>query len=204
MNLTELKEVFPVVTTIAAVIAAVGATVAAVFSALAHRRESAKGRTVIEAQPLWHPRGLPVLPITVRNLGNETLAIATAEIHRPKGAKITVDSQGLYGLTPAFDPPERQRLEINLVAFSITRTNGGSPLSVLNEAVIPLYFQPPQGWDGGWIKVRIAVSSLASDAKPRWIIVKRYLHKQSVLTERADDRRPQNAAVTWDTPVVSV
>ncbi len=74
MNPTEFREVMPVVTTIAAMLDAVGATVAAVFSALAHRRESAKGRTVIEAEPLWHPRGLPVLPIIVRNLGDETLA----------------------------------------------------------------------------------------------------------------------------------
>ncbi len=128
------------------------------------------------------------------SIGNETLAITAGEIHRPKGAKIAVDSQGLYGLTPAFNPPERQRLKINLVAFSIARTMGGSPLSVLNEAVIPLYFQPPRGWDGGRIKVSIAVSSLASDAKPRWITVKRYLHKQSALAERAE-LRPQYAAL---------
>jgi len=173
----------PFVTVIAAI-------VVPIFSALARRLERAKGRTVVEAQPLWHPRGLPVLPITVRNLGYETLAIVTAEIHQPKGAKIAIDSQGLYGLTPAFNPAERQRLKINLVAFSIARTMGGSPLSVLNEAVIPLYFQPPRGWDGGRIKVSIAVSSLASDAKPRWITVKRYLHKQSALAERAE-LRPQ-------------
>lgn len=65
-----------------------------------------------------------------------------------------------------------------------------SPLSVLNEAVIPFYFQPPRGWQGGWIKVRIAVSSLASEAKPRWTIVRRYLNKRSVLPERADEGRP--------------
>jgi hypothetical protein len=186
MNLTGLREMIPFVTAIAAI-------VVAIFSALGHRHERAKGRTVIEAQPLWHPRGLPVLPITVRNLGDETLAITAAEIHRPKGAKITVDSQGLYGLTPAFKPPERQRLKLNFVAFSIARTKSASAFSMLNEAVIPLYFQPPFGWQGGWIKVRIAVSSLASDAKPRWTTVKRYLHKQSALPERTEQRTQEAA-----------
>ena len=188
MNLTGFRDIIPFVTVIAAI-------VVPVFSALSRRHESTKGRTVVEAQPLWHPRGLPVLPITVRNLGNETLAITAAEIHRPKGAKIAVDPQGLYGLTPAFNPPERQRLKINLVAFSIARTSGASSLSVLNEAVIPLYFQPPHGWQGGWIKVRIAVSSLASDAKPRWITIKRYLHEQpAALTERDGELLLQETA----------
>jgi len=166
MNLIGLREAITIFATVAA-------TVAAVFSALAYRLERAKGRTVVEAKPLWHPRGLPVLPITVRNLGDETLAITAAEIHRPNGSKIAVDSQGLYGLTRAFDPPKQESLNVNLVAFSIARTKSGSPLSALNEAVIPLYFQPPRGWDGGWIKIRIAVSSLASEAKPRWVTVKR-------------------------------
>jgi hypothetical protein len=157
MNLTGLREVIPVVTASAAILGAVAASVAAVFSGLAHQRESGKGRTVVEAQPLWHPRGLPVLPIIVRNLGDETLAITAAEIRRPHGSKIAIDSQGLYGLTPAFSPPDQRSLKINFVAFSTARMKGGSPLSALNEATIPLYFQPPRGWDRGWIKVRIAI-----------------------------------------------
>jgi hypothetical protein len=67
MNLTGLRELIPVVTTAATMLGAIAATVAAIFSALAHRHQLAKRRTVIEAQPLWHPRGLPVLPISVRN-----------------------------------------------------------------------------------------------------------------------------------------
>jgi hypothetical protein len=192
MNLNGLREVIPFVTAVAAILGAVAAIVAAVFSALSHRRESAKGRTVIEAQPLWHPRVLPVLPITLRNLGDETLAITAAEIHRPNCSKIAIDSQGLFGLTPAFNPPEQRRVKVNLVAFSFATAKGRSPLSLLNEAVIPLYFQPPTGWDGGWIKVRIAVSSLASGAKPRWITVKRYLHRRSA--ERDDAQLSQEAA----------
>lgn len=194
MNLNGLSDVIPFITAVAAILGAVAAIVAAVFSALSHRRESAKGRTVIEAQPLWHPRGLPVLPVTVRNLSDETIAITAAEIHRPKGSKVAIDSQGLYGLTPLFNPPEQKRLEINFVAFSIARMKSGSPLSLLNEAVIPLYFQPPRGWDGGWIKVRIGVSSLASGAKPRWIAVKRYLQKKSAQDERAEPRAQEAAA----------
>jgi hypothetical protein len=181
VNLTGLREMIPFVTAVAAILSAVAATVAARFSVLAHRRESAKGRTVVEAQPLLHPRGLPVLPIVVRNLGDEMLAITAAEIRRPRGSKIALDSQGLYGLTPTFNPPDKRRLRINFVAFSSARTKGGSALSALNEAVLPLYFQPPAGWDRGWIKVRIAVSSLASDAKPRSTTVERYLHKQPML-----------------------
>jgi hypothetical protein len=188
MNLTGLKEVIPIATTVAA-------TVAVVFSALAYRLERAKGRTVVEAQPLWHPRGSPAMAVIVRNLGDETLTVTAAKIYLPKGSTIAVDSHGLYGMTPAFNPPEQQHLEVNFPVFSLARTNGGSPLAVLNEAVIPLYFQPPCGWDGGWIKVRIALSSSASAAKPRWITVKRYLHKQSPLAERADARRPQEVAV---------
>src|SRR6266851_2726905 len=185
MNLTGLKEVIPIVTTVAATVAAVfSALAAAVFSALAYRLERAKGRTVVEAQPLWHPRGLPAMAVIVRNLGDETLTVTAAEIHRPNGSKIAIDSQGLYGLTPAFNPPEQRRVKVNLVAFSFATAKGRSLLSLLNEAVIPLYFQPPTSWDGGWIKVRIAVSSLASDAKPRWITVKRYLHRLSA--ERDD------------------
>lgn len=194
MSLTGLREIIPVVTAVAAILGAVAAIVAAVFSALSHRRETAKNRTVIEAQPLWHPRGLPAMGVVLRNLGDETLAVTAAEICRPNGSKLALDSEGLFGLTPLFDPPEQQRLKVNLVAFSIARAKSGSPLSVLNEAVIPLYFQPPRGWDGGWIKVRIAVSSLASDARPQWITVKRYLHKQSMLTEKADERQPQQVA----------
>ncbi len=194
MNLTELREIIPFVTAAAAILGALAAIVAAVFSALSHRRESAKGRVVIEAQPLWHPRGLPVLGVTLRNLSDETLAITATEIQRPKGSKIAFDSEGLFGLTPAFNPPEQQRIKINLVAFSMARMKSGSTLSLLNEAVIPLYFQPPRGWDGGWIKVRIAVSSLASEAKPRWITIKRYLDKRSDVAERAALQRPQEAA----------
>jgi hypothetical protein len=110
MNLTVLKEVIPIVTTLVA-------TVAAVFSALAYRLERAKGRTVVEAQPLWHPRGLPAMAVIVRNLGDETLTVTAAEVHRPNGSKIAIDSQGLYGLTPAFNPHKQQRLKVNLVAF---------------------------------------------------------------------------------------
>jgi len=123
-----------------------------------------------------------------------SLVVTAAEIHRPHGSKIAVDPQGLYGLTPAFNPPRRQRLEINFAAFSIARTKGGSTPAALNEAVLPLYFQPSRGWDGAWIRIRIAVSSPASKAKPRWVTVKRYLQKQSTLAERAEERRHQEAA----------
>lgn len=181
MNLTGIRELIPVFRTVATMLGAVAATVAAVFSALTHRHQRAKSRAVIEAQPLWHPRGLPTMPITVRNLGDETLAITAAEICRPNGAKMAIDSQGLFGLTPAFNPPQERRLKINFVAFSIARMKGGSAFSALNEATIPLYFQPPRDWNGGWIKVRIALSSLASEAKPRWTTVERYLHRQPVM-----------------------
>ena len=194
MNLTELKEVIPFVTAVAAVLGGVAATVAAIFSALSHRRESAKNRTVIEAQPLWHPRGLPAMAVVLRNLGDETLVVTAAEICRPKGSKLAIDSEGLFGLTPSFNPPQQQHVKVNRVAFSFARMKGSSAVSALNEAVIPLYFQPPRGWNGGWIKVRVAVSSLASDAKPRWTTVKRYLQKESAAVERADEQRLQEAA----------
>jgi hypothetical protein len=117
MNLTELREMIPFVTAAAAILGALAAIVAAIFSALSHRRESAKGRAVIEAQPLWHPRGLPALGVTLRNLSDETLAITATEIHWPKGSKIAFDSEGLFGLTPAFNPPEQQRIRINRCIF---------------------------------------------------------------------------------------
>jgi hypothetical protein len=194
MNLTGLREIIPFVTAAAAILGAFAAIVAAVFSALSHRRESAKGRAVIEAQPLWHPRGLPALGVTLRNLSDETLAITATEIRWPKGSKIAFDSEGLFGLTPAFNPPEQQRIKINLVAFSMARMKNGSTLSLLNGATIPLYFQPPRGWDGGWIKVRIAVSSLASEAKPRWITIKRYLDKRPAVAQRVDKPLSHEAA----------
>lgn len=194
MNLADLKEVVPFVTAVAAVLGAVAATVAAVFSALSHRRESSKGRTVIEAQPLWHPRGLPAMAVVVRNLGNETLVVSAAEIRWPRGSKLAIDSEDLFGLTPSFNSPEQQRVKVNRVAFSFARTKGTATVSALNEAVVPLYFEAPKNWDGGWIKIRIAVASLASEAKPRWITAKRYLDKRTVLKERADKRVSQEAA----------
>jgi hypothetical protein len=184
-----------IVTTVAAVLSAFAATAAALFSAFSYRREWARDRTVVEAQPLWHPRGLPVLPIVVRNQGNETLTVTAAEIQRPKGSAMAVDSEGLFGLTPPFKPPERQRLKLNFTAFPVSRMHIGWPPSLLNEAVVPLYFQPPGDWYGGWIKVRIAVASTASKAKPRWITVRRYLHKRSPLVEAAYGQRPQETAV---------
>jgi hypothetical protein len=194
MNLTELKEVIPFVTPVAAILGAVAATVAAIFSALSHRRESAKGRTVIEAQPLWHPRGLPAIGVVVRNLGDETLVVTAAEICRPKGSKLAIDSEGLFGLTPLFNPPQQQRVKTNRVAFSFARMKGSSAVSAVNEAVVPLYFEAPKHWDGGWIKIRIAVASLASDAKPRWITVTRYLDERSAVAERADRQVPREVA----------
>jgi hypothetical protein len=194
MNLTELKEVIPFVTAVAAILGAVAATVAAIFSALSHRRESAKGRTVIEAQPLWHPRGLPAIGVVVRNLGDETLVVTAAEICRPKGSKLAIDSEGLFGLTPSFNPPQQQHVKVNRVAFSFARMKGSSAISALNEAVVPLYFEAPKNWDGGRIKIRIAVASLASDAKPRWITVTRYLEERSAVAERDDRQVPREVA----------
>jgi hypothetical protein len=194
MNLTELKEVIPFVTAVAAILGAVAATVAATFSALSHRRESAKGRTVIEAQALWHPRGLPAIGVVVRNLGDETLVVTAAEICLPKGSKLAIDSEGLFGLRPSFNPPQQQRVKVNVVAFSLARMKGSLALSPLNEAVVPLYFEAPKNWDGGWVKIRIMVASLASGAKPRWITVKRYLEKRSAAEERADRQISQEAA----------
>jgi len=194
MNLTELKEVIPFVTAVAAILGAVAATVAAIFSALSHRRESAKGRTVIEAQPLWHPRGLPAVAVAVRNLGDETLVVTAAEICRPRGSRVAIDSEGLFGLTPSFNPPRQQRVKVNLVAFSFARMKSSSAVSALNEAVVPLYFEAPKNWDGGWIKIRIAVASLASDARPRWVTVKRYLDKRPAVAERADAQVSHEAA----------
>ncbi len=194
MNLTELKEVIPFVTAVAAILGAVAATVAAIFSALSHRRESAKNRTVIEAQPLWHPRGLPAMAVVLRNLGDETLVVSAAEICRPKGSKLAIDSEGLFGLTPSFKPPQQQRVKVNRVAFSFARMKGSSAVSALNEAVVPLYFEAPKNWDGGWIKIRIAVASLASDAKPRWIRVKRYLDKRTAVAQRLDEPLSHEAA----------
>ena len=194
MNLTELKEVIPFVTAVAAVLGAVAATVAAIFSALSHRRESAKGRTVIEAQPLWHPRGLPAIGVVLRNLGDETLVVTAAEICRPKGSKLAIDSEGLFGLTPLFNPPQQRRVKTNRVAFSFARMKGSSAVSALNEAVVPLYFEAPKNWEGGSIKMRIAVASLASDAKPRWISVKRYLDKRPAVAQRLDEPLSQEAA----------
>ena len=194
MNLTELKEVIPFVTAVAAILGAVAATVAAIFSALSHRRESAKNRTVIEAQPLWHPRGLPAMAVVLRNLGDETLVVTAAEICRPKGSKLAIDSEGLFGLTPPFNPPQQQHVKVNRVAFSFARMKGSSAVSALNEAVVPLYFEAPKNWDGGWIKIRIAVASLASDAKPRWISVKRYLDKRTAVAQRLDEPLSHEAA----------
>ena len=183
MSLIWLREVVPSVT-----------AVAALSSALSHRRESAKGRTVIEAQPLWHPRGLPAIGVVVRNLGDETLVVTAAEICRPKRSKLAIDSEGLFGLTPSFNPPQQQHVKVNRVAFSLARMKSSSAVSALNEAVVPLYFEAPKNWDGGWIKIRIAVASLASDARPRWITVKRYLDKRPALAERADAQVSQDAA----------
>jgi hypothetical protein len=180
MHLTDLRDAIPFL--------------ALIFSALAYRHERAKGRTVVEAQPLWHPRGLPTIPIVVRNLSDETLVVTAAEILRPRSSKIATDSQGLFGLAPAFDPPEQQCLKINLVAFSLARVRGGSGVSALNEAVVPLYFEPPKNWDGGWIKIRIAVASLASDAKPRWITVNRHIDKRPAVAERTDKQEPREVA----------
>jgi hypothetical protein len=180
MNLTELKDAIPFL--------------ALILSALAYRHERAKGRTVVEAQPLWHPRGLPTIPIVVRNLSDETLMVTAAEILRPRGSKIAIDSQGLFGLTPAFKAPEQQRVKVNRVAFSLTRMKGSSAVSALNEAVVPLYFEGPKNWDGGWIKVRVAVASLASEAKPRWITVKRYLDKRPAVAQRVDEQVSQEVA----------
>lgn len=194
MNLAELKEAIPFVTAVAAILGAAAAIVAAIFSALSHRRESAKGRTVIEAQPLWHPRGLPAMAVVVRNLGDETLVVTAAEICRPKSSKLAIDSEELFGLTPSFNPPQQQRVEVNVVAFSFARMKGSSAVSALNQAVVPLYFEAPKNWDGGWIKIRIAVASLASDARPRWITVKRYLDKRPALEEGADKQVSQEAA----------
>lgn len=194
MNLTELKEVIPFVTAVAAVLGGVAATVAAIFSALSHRRESAKNRTVVEAQPLWHPRGLPAMAVVVRNLGEETLVVTAAEICRPKGSKIAIDSEGLFGLTPLFNPPQQRRVKTNRVAFSFARMKGSSAVSALNEAVVPLYFEAPKNWDGGRIKIRIAVASLASDARPRWITVERYLDKRPAEAQRLDKPLSQEAA----------
>src|SRR5580658_7197347 len=156
MSLIWLRELIPSVS-----------AVAAIFSALSHRRGSAKNQMVIEAQPLWHPRGLPAMAVVVRNLGDETLVVTAAEICGPKGSKLAIDSEGLFGLTPSFNPPQQQRVEVNVVAFSFARMKGSSGLSALNQTVVPIYFQPSRGWDGGWIEVRVAVSSLASGAKPR-------------------------------------
>jgi hypothetical protein len=194
MILTEVKDAVPFVTTGAAILGAVAAIVAAIFSALSYRRESAKNRMVIEAQPLWHPRGLPAMGVVVRNLGDETLVVTAAEICRPKGSKLAIDSEGLFGLTPSFNPPQQQRVEVNVVAFSFERMKGGSGVSALNQAVVPIYFQPPRDWNGGWIRVRVAVSSLASGAQPRWRTVKRYLQKESATVERAYEQRPEEVA----------
>ena len=118
MNFNGLTEVIPFVTAGAAILGAVAAIVAAVFSVLSHRRESAKNRTVIEAQPLWHPRGLPAMAVVVRNLGDETLVVTGAEICRPKGSKLAIDSEGLFGLTPSFNPAQHRRVRVSRVAFS--------------------------------------------------------------------------------------
>jgi hypothetical protein len=183
MSLIWLREVIPFVT-----------AVAAIFSALSHRREGAKNRTVIEAQPLWHPRGLPAMAVVVRNLGDETLVVTVAEICRPKGSTLAIDSEGLFGLMPSFDPPQQQHVKVNRVAFSFARLKRSSAVSALNEAVVPLYFEAPKNWDGGWIKIRIAIASLASDARPRWITVKRYLDKRPAEAERVDAQVSQKAA----------
>jgi hypothetical protein len=177
MSLIWLRELIPSVT-----------AVAAIFSALSHRRGSAKNQMVIEAQPLWHPRGLPAMAVVVRNLGDETLVVTAAEICRPKGSKLAIDSEGLFGLTPSFNPPQQQHVKVNRVAFSFARMKGSSAVSALNEAVVPLYFQSPRGWDGGWIKVRIAVASLASEAKPRWITVTRCLDQRSAAAQGVEPR----------------
>ena len=194
MNLTGLREIIPFVTAVAAILGAVAAIVAAIFSALSHRRESAKNRTVVEAQPLWHPRGLPAMAVVVRNLGEETLVVTAAEICRPKGSKIAIDSEGLFGLTPPFNPPQQQHVKVNRVAFSFARMKGSSAVSALNEAVVALYFDAPKSWDGGRVKIRIAVASLASDAKPRWISVKRYLDKRPAVAPRPDEPLSHEAA----------
>jgi len=134
------------------------------------------------------------MAVAVRNLGDETLVVTAAEIRRPKGSKVAIDSEGLFGFAPSFNPPQQQRVKVNVVAFSSARMKSSLPLSPLNEAVVPLYFEVPKNWHGGWIKIRIVVASLASDAKPRWITVKRYLHKRPALEERADKQVSQQAA----------
>jgi hypothetical protein len=80
MDVFGLGEVIPIVTAVAAILGAMAAIAAAVFSALTYRHERAKARTVVEAQPLWHPRGLPAMAVIVRNLGDETLTVTGAEI----------------------------------------------------------------------------------------------------------------------------
>jgi hypothetical protein len=120
--------------------------------------------------------------------------VTAAEICRPKGSKLAMDSEGLFGLTPSFSPPQRQRVKANVVAFSLARMKSSLALSPLNEAVVPLDFEAPENWDGGWVKIRIVVASLASNAKPRWITVKRYLEKRPAPEERADMQVSQEAA----------
>jgi hypothetical protein len=84
MDLSALGDVIPIVTAVAAILGAMAAILAAVLSALTYRGERAKGRTVVEAQPLWHPKGLPAMAVIVRNLGDETLTVTGAEIQLPR------------------------------------------------------------------------------------------------------------------------
>src|SRR5258708_1263865 len=156
MSLIWLREVVPSVT-----------AVAALFSELSHRRERGKNQMVIEAQPLWHPRGLPAMAVGVRNLGDETLVVPGGEICGPKGSKLAIDSEGLFGLMPSFNPPQQQHVKVNRVAFSFARMKGGSAVSALNRPVVPLYFEPPKNWDGGWSKIPTPVPPLPPTPSPQ-------------------------------------
>jgi len=169
MHLMELMPLTPLLTA--------GVAIPASFLAgLNYRRERNKTKPIVEAQVLWSPRGFPTMPVVVRNLNNAMLTITKVEILKPAGSKIGIDAHGLMGLTP-FPAPQFRAVSVNYVVFPPVTSQAEFSGSLSNVSV-PVYFEPPRGWDHGWVKARIALASAAGKGKPRWFNVERRLDKK--------------------------
>lgn len=176
------------ITAVSTALTAVAAIGAGIVAFIGYKRDGQPPLPVIEPTFLWMPplRGRFIrLDIIARNQLYETIILDSIRIVRPRGMTFATEKQRQLQ-----EPPNTRtriektsdvsrRLEWEIAPIGETATHfRGSQFEMTDRTDVHerlFYLSPPEGWDGGIVRIELKLLSKALTIRPRRITIKRQI-----------------------------
>jgi hypothetical protein len=162
---------------------------------VALRRDTKRQQPIVEPKLRWS-EGYILASITVRNRLPESIIITSAEVKKPRRAKISYGRRNVsvpIGNSEPI-PPELQKIPLNIDVAPIgTEPNrfDGILMSAGEARSCEFYIQPPAEWRGGNVRIDLRISSMALTIRDRRMVITRTI--SAPPTRQTDEKASKPA-----------